>query len=106
MDALKTLILAKTKEEKYDDGLPRPELRKLWRQAAGLSQTQAAAVLSQHTGELVTRSRLANWELALNAPASNLLEAYRDLLETSREIHDEKTASAPATPSTPKPKSK
>jgi hypothetical protein len=91
MNDLKALITSYQKPEGDATGLPAPELRKLYRVSAGLNQASAAEIVSTHAGEPVSRARLANWELGLNAPAPELLSAYREFLEACKELHDEKT---------------
>jgi uncharacterized protein YfaT (DUF1175 family) len=94
MNELKELITSYQKPKGDTTGLPEPSLRKLYRQAAGLNQFQAAEIVSKHAGQPVSRARFANWELDLNAPSQDLLPAYREFLEACRQLHEEKLRTA------------
>jgi DNA-binding transcriptional regulator YiaG len=86
---MKQRILAKANEGKNITGLPEPEKRKDLRKAAGLTQSQAAQVMSEQSGSRITRSAVANWETGRNAPSAEQLAVYKEFLNACTELENE-----------------
>lgn len=65
--------------------LPRPEVRRALREAAGLTQEQAAEAVGVH------RVSFGRWELGTRTPRADDLDAYVELLTRLADPHEEET---------------
>jgi DNA-binding transcriptional regulator YiaG len=60
--------------------LPAPDVRKLLRERAGLTQTEAGAVVA------VLPSTVSRWETGQRTPRGETLDRYIELLERLRQV--------------------